>query len=189
MRNNIVNIIKKTILNYDEYYIQEFDIQIDICNKIKKEIKNAKVFLEYPIISNKTILGFIDIMIEFENDYYPIELKYKTKYKNIETFYLGKTIKFNLKNQFAYNNNCYGFWKDIHRMENLSINHPNVKKGIGVFLTNDFHYLKGPEDLISYSNFSLKQGRIIDKGTILKWRGVNNPQKPNLKIKNRYILK
>lgn len=88
----------------------------------------------------------VDIVVKKNNEYIPIELKYKTKSvfkKTIDRF--GESIESSsiIKNQGAQDLGKYGFWKDVYRLELLKKRfHSVIQNGICIFLTNDLTYTK-----------------------------------------------
>jgi hypothetical protein len=198
MRDKIIELITRELKECSQPFLQEMDLQVFLFNKLRKEFGEASVYLEYPIISpvngknNDEVLGYIDLVVEADGSFYPIELKYKTKPANVDFFYFGKSKTYTLKKHSAYNLNCYGFWADISRMEQLSLGNENiVKRGIGVFVTNDSTYKKGPSNCsVDYAEFSLKQNRIVKSGDNLKWkrRKKHTNKLTKLKMKNESCI-
>jgi hypothetical protein len=193
MRDKIIGIIQKALKKCDFHFLQEMDLQVFLFHVLRKEFGDDKLYLEYPIIyndnqiksGNKEILGYVDLVVDVEGCYYPIELKFKTKAQEIPTTMFGNEIKYKLKNQTAYNLSCYGFWADIARMEELSKNFPSkVQRGIGVFVTNDEKYKFGPKNSAGYANFSIHIDRVVKAGEMLRWQKKSKAKLKNIKIQN-----
>lgn len=165
-------ILKELHKNY-EFFYSEADLQFKLAWKIKEYLNNSniEIILEYPN-DDKNKRSHTDIFLVEGEKFLPIELKYKTKeIKNIESLkYNGieKSLINNLKNQGAKNNGCYGYVKDISRIEKLSDNDcQNFIKGYAIFITNDKSYIKEPRcsngEKPEYINFSIHQGRELGK--------------------------
>lgn len=87
----------------------------------------------------------IDIVVEKDNEFVPIELKYKTKAVKSKNLAFGESNKKNfsrniLENQLAYPNNKYLVWKDVRRLEVIYDAFKKVVGGVVVFITNDEVY-------------------------------------------------
>ena len=84
--------------------------------QIALDNKDAKVLIEVPETINQKNVR-IDIMVKINNQFIPIELKYKTKafeYIDPDT---GQS--FSLKDQAATDIACYDFLLDIQKIESL----------------------------------------------------------------------
>ncbi len=200
-------ILKELHKNY-EFFYSEADLQFKLAWKIKEYLNNSNVeiILEYPN-DDENKRSHTDIFLVEGEKFLPIELKYKTKaIKNIESLkYNGieKSLINNLKNQGAKNNGCYGYVKDISRIEKLSDKDcQNFIKGYAIFITNDKSYIKEPRcsngEKPEYINFSIHQGRELGKKLVPKKNGKfileNNTEnivgysdkKRTVNIKNKY---
>ena len=99
----------------------------------------------------------IDIVVEgYDNYFYPIELKYKTKEQNgsFERFQENLDNLEILKDHGARNLGRYSFWKDVARLQFVKGCFNKVRGGICVFITNDDKYTKHPTD--SSERFSME---------------------------------
>jgi hypothetical protein len=194
MREEIVNIIENELKSIAKPFLQELDMQIFLFHKLAQHFGYESVHLEYPIIQpggNET-LGYIDLVVEASNIFFPIELKYKTSKEFFDFTCFGELTKYTLRNHSAYNLNCYGFWADVSRMEKLTVVFDKVSNGIGVFVTNDPAYSRGPETQnVGYANFALTEGRSIGPSACLKWNAnilaANKP--PEIELTNVYTIK
>lgn len=135
---------KNTMLFYNER-----DLQVNLALFLKGKGYYDNVFLEYSLPTEKLYPNVkssadvrIDIVVEKNGKYIPIELKYKTEKV------IGKLCRFGeeflntriLKKQSAQNIGKYSFWKDIERVERIKENFKNVQSGFCVFITNDKSY-------------------------------------------------
>lgn len=167
MSINMTEIIEK-LQGKRQIFCSEADFQLEMAWVIKERYRDAKVRLEYvPTFDDKMR---IDIIVFINNEWIPIELKYKTK-KSKKGALEDKITQevFNLKNQGAKDINCYLYLKDIERIERIKQEvKNNFKEGYAVFLTNDETYCKPPQnnDCV-YKDFSLEHG--ITKQGELKW--------------------
>ena len=160
--------------------------------KNNDKTKNANVMLEQPIfLKNKnddTIIEkmYIDIIVELDGKYYPIELKYKTAAQNKE--YEIKNTKYYTFTQGATESGSYDFIWDIKRLERLfnkmedkhyqwksglsttskediildytSLGKsPNFKTGFAIIITNNPNYNKNRKADCFWKNFSLVHNR------------------------------
>ena len=162
----------------------EADFQFSLAWKIKENYSDYEIFLEWPVlIDNKD--RYVDIILEKDEKIIPIELKYKTK--------ALKYNSFNLKTQGAKDIACYDYLKDIQRVESL-ISDPKFEKGFSIFLTNDLIFLNMPSQDAGYKEFSIHDGRKIDKNASLNWKksigeGTKRGRKDPIKLKFNYKFK
>lgn len=138
-------------------FTSEADFQFALAWEIKSEYEGCNVYLEFIPEYDKDI--HIDIVVEYNGKYFPVELKYKTKYTD-EINYNG--ICFQLKNQSAKDVNCYKYLYDIQRIEKFCRHYKQAEEGYAIFITNDISYKKPPvkKDCV-YADFSLHEGRSI----------------------------
>lgn len=143
-------------------FASEADFQFELAWIIKEIYPFDSVYLEYSPKFNPKM--HIDILVVENNQWIPIELKYKTK----ECCKTVDGIVFNLKNHAAKDVNCYNYLLDIQRIEQVKNNVNVFKKGFTFFITNELSYIGPPskKDCI-YSEFSLENG-IIKTGK-LNW--------------------
>ena len=169
-----------------QIFCSEADFQLEMAWVIKEMYRDAEVRLEYvPTFDDKM---HIDILVFINNEWIPIELKYKTK-KSKKAKMTDQITKesFNLKNQEAKNIGCYLYLKDIERIERIKeAVKNNFKEGYAVFLTNDETYRNRPRKInCDYKDFSLEDERIIERGEPPKWASA----KKNKGIEDPIILK
>ena len=169
-----------------QIFCSEAEFQLEMAWVIKEMYRDAEVRLEYvPTFDDKM---HIDILVFINNEWIPIELKYKTKKSKKEKMTDQITQEgFNLKNQGAKNIGCYLYLKDIERIERIKeAVKNNFKEGYAVFLTNDETYRNRPRKInCDYKDFSLEDERIIERGEPLKWASA----KKNKGIEDPIILK
>lgn len=122
-------IVQSLAINRPFFY-SEADFQHSLALELDRQ--GYIVYLEYPINGEH-----IDIIIEKDGWYYPIELKYKTKAFSCPGLF-GTTCS--LKNQHARDLGRYDYWKDVRRIEDLKIAHDKIREGYAIILTNDSEY-------------------------------------------------
>ncbi len=199
--NNVITKFKRE----PKIFTSEKDFQLKFAWAIKEENEpDLNISLEYyprmleiTYINNKKEKKskkiHIDILIEYNNVLFPIELKYKTKR------FISENNDYELKAQGAQDQGRCNFLWDVSRLENFkkSIEESDERKfgrGYAIFLTNDFSYLKENEAPTSDKDFRLYDGRIINKDTSLKWRDGTKPGTIGscpfeIKFDNTYKLK
>lgn len=109
---------------------------------------------------------YIDIVVEKDGQFVPIELKYPTKdiWGAFTRFGVAVTAKVPmLKNQGAQDIVRYNYWKDVRRIEALRQAYDEtVVGGLAVMVTNDPSYQNNPTNPnVGYANFSIKNGRTV----------------------------
>lgn len=132
----------------------------------------------------------IDIVVEKNNEFVPIELKYPTDTVAFDVKRFGELVSKSreiIKHQGASNLVKYNFWKDVRRIEVLKERFKNVKNGITLFLTNDPSYLKEPRDSAAYMAFSMSNGK---HGKEKHWQGESAASKsmPDFEVSKEYII-
>lgn len=199
MRQQILDQIVLALEIRNINFIREQDIQLYLADHFRRSKIFNNVFIEYHIprklISNYEWSDinniYIDIVLEKDNLFYPIEIKYKTEEQILPLSIFGQNINIKLKRQGANNIGCYDFWKDIKRLELLEQTFTNVKRGIVLFVTNDVKYLKLPSNKnVGYAQFSINQGREIANNSCLKWNGdlsIAN-KRPGFTLNNDYSI-
>jgi hypothetical protein len=202
IRRDIENFLKEGT----ELFFNESELQMSLALFLRG--KGYKVFLEYsiplktqkmqsyimkwkkerriPPFETKGLKADVDIVIEKEGYFYPIELKYKTKAeeKLLKRFgkYLGDSPI--LRNHGAQNIGRYSFWKDVARLEFIKeCFEPKIKGGICVFVTNDDSYTKSKKD-----KFTMEKGKLHTG--ILKWDSklAISKSHPKFSLKGNYKI-
>lgn len=104
----------------------------------------------------------VDIVVEKNDEYVPIELKYATDTVNFAVKRFGEVLSKDediIKYQGAQNLVMYNFWKDVKRIEVLKKRFAKIKNGIALFLTNDASYLTDPKEYAACVAFSMSNGK------------------------------
>ena len=159
MKELLTNIMTDFI-NCSDCFCSEADFQFNLAWRIKEEIPDANVILEYPI-REKNKNKYIDIYVSHNNKEHFIELKYKTKSEEIERY--GN--KFILANQSAQDVGRYSFCKDIERLESMKNKNST---NYAIFLTNDTAYCIDNDNMKSLDTlFRIHQGKTLNG--ILNW--------------------
>lgn len=148
-------------------FIDEKDLQLELVNIIEEVYPNVKQRMEYQTSFNR---NKTDILVILDNRYYPIEVKYPRKNKNVAT-----------------NTECYDYLNDIRRIEEFRDKEPLFEKGYTILLTNDEFYSKPPtsED-VDYVEFSIHEGAI--KNGSMNWKS-GSSKLNDKKYKDPIILK
>ena len=134
---------------------------------------------------------YIDIVVEKDGEFLPIELKYKTVPLNKDISCFGETVNGEnlLKNHGARDLGAYDFWRDVSRIECLIKRFNNVKSGIALFVTNDQGYWTLPKmgTNPNYANFSMRDGAHSREKT---WQGntAMSAARPSFNVNNEYEL-
>ena len=146
-------------------FSNERDMQMHLAIELSQKYGKNNVFLEYYVPGNVFDEGLyrwkqqnkskgnqdmrVDLVVKKEDEYVPIEIKYKTKIKQeneIKRFGLSMTGITLTKDQSAQDLGRYDFWRDVRRLELLGKKFDKVKNGIAVFLTNDTSYKQKQKD-------------------------------------------
>ena len=195
---------------YPDVFCNECDLQLQLARYIcDKPNRYDKVYLEYFVpgevleseIKEKLFVKdnyksqnlYIDIVVEKDGEFLPIELKYKTVPLNNDISCLGETVKgLNLlKNHGARDLGAYDFWRDVNRIECLVKHFENVKNGIALFLTNDQGYWTLPKDGTNpnYAKFSMLPTEMC--GVDKSWQGntAMSVSRPSFKLEKGYPVK
>ena len=156
VRNKLLGYIK----NLDHFLFNEMDLQIYLALKLVQDediIKNSIIVHPEYHIPKKVSPDFdnayaiwgevpsIDLVLQRDNEYIPVELKYKHKNVQSSSFErFGCCVNDGIAlvtNQGAENEGRYDFWKDVKRLELLKKHFvDNVLGGIAIFLTNQPKY-------------------------------------------------
>jgi len=178
-------ILKSLSLKRKIFY-SEADFQHAFAWEIHKKYPDTYVRLEYPIMINN--MWYIDILVKYENQIIPIELKYKTR--KIKCSHNKE--RFHLKNQGAQDHGRYDFLWDIYRIEQLK-NKFNNLTGYAIFLTNDSLYWKEPRKSNTVdSMFRIHNGKEVNGS--LSWSndasaGTKKGREDKILLKNKYQIK
>ena len=203
VKNDITDFLTKQKM----FFFNERDLQVNLALYLSNlKDKEYKVHLEchiptselnnYPWKENNIS---IDLVVEKNGEYVPVELKYKTcslpEGSKINRFGEPMCAKSIVKNQSAQDLGRYGFWKDVKRLELLKKKYEKkIAGGIVLFVTNDKSYAIQPQkESVGYYNFRMLDAQPIS-GT-LKWKehGEDCETTPqpyvNIELKNEYTPK
>lgn len=142
---------------------------------------NCNLLPNYPWNNDKRLS--IDIVVEQNNSFIPVEIKFKTKRQIFPYHVFGSQVNVELTNQKAQNEGCYSFWKDVKRMEILKERFNQEHIGFVLFISNDSLYQKQPRQNVQYEPFSIHQNRQVIGGTILNWNATKKPIKETRQLK------
>ena len=159
-------------------FCSEADFQLELAWVLKEQNPDYQVRLEYVPSFNKKM--HIDIVLMKENEFIPIELKYKTKYCEIDF----ESEHYSLANHGAQDVGKYLYLKDIERIENIREKAQNFTEGYSIFITNDPRYIDEKQNTYD-AQFSLTG----NKTGSLDWgSGVGNWSKkyPPILLKSTY---
>ena len=145
----------------------ERDLQMQLAFMLRASGHYDDVELEYYV--PQEVLGDypwrnelrLDIVVEKDNEFLPIELKYKTKSVSMQIDRFGEQLheKYKvIKTQGATDVGQYEFWKDVRRLELVRARFGNVVGGIAVFVTNELYYLTTPSEKSLNHNMSMAAG-------------------------------
>lgn len=180
MRNQILQQITIALSQRNEFFIREEDIQLYLANHFLNSHLFDRVFIEYHVPRNLVINYpwsdinniYIDIVIEKDGRFYPIEIKYKTVAQILPYPVFGHNVNVLLGHHGAQNIGCYDFWKDVKRIEYFEESFDNVERGILLFVSNDPSYQNAPlNPNVGYAPFSIHNGRQVPTNTFLNWNG------------------
>ena len=197
MRQQILNQIIIALGQRNNYFIREQDIQLYLAGHFINCDLFDNVFIEYHVPS-KLIINYpwadinniyIDIVLEKDGQFYPIEIKYKTAKQFLPFGVFGQNVNVELGQHGAQNIGCYDFWKDIKRIELFEQAFQNVQRGVVLFVSNDLTYQNAPlKSNVGYAPFSIHQGRIIPINSFLNWNGALAKGRPSLTTNYDYNI-
>ncbi len=175
----------------------EFDFQFALAWEIKEEYGNAEIRMEQPLKydepvydeqlkatgETKETTANIDIVVHFDKEMIPIELKYlKTESK----FEVNGEV-FNLKSHGGAGTR-YDCIKDIQRIEGVLANNGNTNKGYTIWLGNRDYCFRHKDD----ESFNISEGEKL-AGEV-KWaneearKKVSPSRQNSITLKNTYTL-
>ena len=203
MRQNLINQITEFLANHVGFFHSEEEVQILIAKYLLNTGVYDDIFVEY-YVSRQLIPNYpwnndkkisVDIVVRIDNDFIPIEIKYKTQRQIFPHHVFGSQTNVELANQGAQNEGCYSFWKDIKRIEIFQETFSLNNLGIVLFITNDLTYLNQPRADVQYGPFSIHQGRQVVQGSFLNWDASRKAIKadralkfPGISISNNYTI-
>ena len=153
---NLIEIVQQDVFAFlesnEELLFNERDFQMHLATWLRNSA-NAydDVDVEY-YVPKSELLNYIwdselrlDIVVKKDDEYCPVELKYKTKKVERQISRFNEMLDDKvvvMKNQGAQDLGMYDFWKDVRRVELVRNRFKNVKGGVAVFVTNDQLYTK-----------------------------------------------
>jgi len=180
MRQTILNQITDALAARHSHFIREQDIQAYLHIFFLQTNFYDNVFIEYHVPGELvppylwTDIGniYIDIVLEKDNQYYPVEIKYKTQQQPLPHLVFGQNVNVLLGQHGAQNIGRYDFWKDVKRVEFFEATFHLAQRGVVLFVSNDGSYQNEPlNQNAGYAPFSIHQGRHVLAGTQLNWNG------------------
>ena len=182
---NLIEIVQQDVFAFlvsnEELLFNERDLQMHLATWLRNSL-NAydDVDVEY-YVPKSELENYIwdselrvDIVVKKDDEYCPVELKYKTK--KVER----KISRFNemlnekiivMKNQGAQDLGMYDFWKDVRRVELVRNRFTNVKGGLAVFVTNDSLYTKASRQNSNNYLLNMTEGK---HSPIKHWQNENS---------------
>ena len=176
--------IENFLLSERRFFFNEKDLQVNLALYL---MSKYTIHLEYHVPKEELPQKgthypwaeknlSIDIVVERDGEYVPIELKYKTRSlpesAQIMRFGIPMDASTIIKNQNAQDIGRYAFWKDVRRLEQLNERFNKVVGGIAVFVTNDKSYTTTPRiQTVGYFDFRMSTGSLIEGE--LCWKGAN----------------
>ncbi|MEO5684231.1 MAG: hypothetical protein ABIQ88_16440 [Chitinophagaceae bacterium] len=199
MRETIAGHISAALAARTTWFIREQDIQLYLVSYFMNTQFYDNVFIEYhvpgilmpPYLLSDADSSYIDIVLEKDQAFYPVEINYKTTAQSLQRFVFGQAVNSQLKQSNAQNISCYDFWKDIRKIEFLEASFPAVKRGMTLFISNDPSYQKAPNNpQAGYAPFSIHQGRHVPAGTTLNWNVFSSVanSRPGFGVNYYYVI-
>ena len=159
--------VKLFLDNNKKLFFNERDLQMHLATYLWLTGHYDNVDVEYyvPFSELKNYIWNnelrIDVLLRKGDEFFPIELKYKTKSvkKRIPRF--GEQVSSDvevMKNQGAQDLGKYDFWKDVRRIEIVRKRFKAIKNGLAIFMTNDPSYLKSGRDTSNHFKLSMVEG-------------------------------
>lgn len=133
----------------------------------------------------------LDILLRKDQEFLPVELKYKTKKHSKRLLRFGEQLNDAvevLKNQGAQDLGMYDFWKDVRRVELVRNRFPAVKNGLAVFVTNDKQYINPSRETSNNRLFSMEEGL---HGKVKHWQQSESTcakTHPDFDLDNEYTI-
>lgn len=202
MKMELLNQVKEDIRQFlsrknSELLFNERDLQMHLAHHLigtgHYDDVDVEYYVPYEQLDNyiwKNELK-LDILVHKDNEFLPVELKYKTKRhsKKIKRFNeeMPDAVEV-LKNQGAQDLGMYDFWKDVRRVELVCRRFDTVKNGLAVFVTNDKQYLNPCRETSNNYRFCMSEG-IHD--TIRHWQNPNSScarSHPDFELERDYLV-
>ena len=159
-------------------FVNETHFQIEFGYALKKTYPEYDLTFEW---ANEYHMR-VDLIARSENETIAFEFKYFTKEAVVE---LNNGLKVRLKNQLARDLHRIGFWKDVSKIEKLTMIH-QVDYGYCLFLTNDEKVFDIVKPTNKDKDYDISDGVRPGKHN-LSYQGV--PQHDVVVMKSDYQLK
>lgn len=194
VKNDVIDFLKQR----KAVFFSESDIQVALALWLYNTNHYDNIYTEYFVpttcLANycwgKNDRLYIDIVVEKNGLYVPIELKYKTREIKSDSFSrFGEPVAGTLiTDQMAYNEGLYKCWKDVRRLELVKQRFANVVGGYAVTVSNVPVYWKGPRHPnASYAPFSMKDKENVSGA--LKWNDGEKDGFPPIELSGSYQCK
>ena len=188
----------KFLQTNEEMLFNERDFQMHLATWLRKS-DNAydDVDVEY-YVPNKELDNYIweselrlDIVVKKNDEYCPVELKYKTKKVERKITRFDEMLSDDvvvMKNQGAQDLGMYDFWKDVRRVELVRNRFARVKGGLAVFLTNDEAYTKACRPTSNNNMLTMENGLHPRQKHWLKPETACARTHPNFEVEKEYSI-
>ncbi|MGM9833866.1 MAG: hypothetical protein ACI31A_09320 [Candidatus Limisoma sp.] len=184
-------------------FMNERDLQMHLAIALKNSNNYDKVEVEYYVPLKALGKSYIwknemkvDIVVEKDGEFIPIELKYKTKsIPGLQIPRFNETLDGTeiIKDQSAQNLAKYALWKDVRRIELLKKRFNAVTGGLALILTNDSTYQSIPRKGTASFSHSIEAGKhgkergallslpafTLDKAYTITWSAELDKNNPN----------
>ena len=189
----------KFLQNNEELLFNERDFQMHLATWLRKSDNayddvDVEYYLPYDILGEnvypwKSELR-LDIVVKKNDEYCPVELKYKTKkverdIARFDEILSGVVV---MKNQGAQDLGMYDFWKDVRRVELVRNRFARVKGGLAVFLTNDEAYTKAGRPTSNNNMLAMENGLHPRQKHWLKPETTCARTHPDFEVENEYSI-
>ena len=170
---SLIDIVRADVFAFlesnDELLFNERDFQMHLATWLRNSANRYDdVDVEY-YVPRQALEGYVweselrlDIVVKKDGEYYPVELKYKTKKVERQITRFDEVMHDKvvvMKNQGAQDLGMYDFWKDVRRVELVRNRFERVKGGFAVFVTNDVFYTKGSKESSNNYLFNMSAGK------------------------------
>ena len=159
--------INHFLASNEDLLFNERDLQMHLAAYLRQTGHYDDVDIEY-YVPLAELEGYIwknelriDLLVRKNNEFLPIELKFKTKAVQKPISRFGEKISSIvdvMKNQGAQDLGKYDFWKDVRRLEIVKNRFGAIKNGLAVFVTNDPTYLQSGKETSNHIHFSMTEG-------------------------------
>jgi len=197
--NQVYADVKQFLDTNKELLFNERDFQMHLATSLRKSGHYDDVDVEYYVPVNE-LDGYtkiwdtelrMDVLVRKNQEFLPIELKYKTKAVRKRILRFGEPIAEEvevMKNQGAQDLGKYDFWKDVRRIEIVRKRFKAIKNGLAVFVTNDPAYLKAGRNTSNHVQFSMTEGAHSKEKHWLDKESTCCKTHPNFEVEKEYSL-